>query len=154
MNKLMSINPLWVFVLFILLDIICVGMGMGVPFFCILLGFPLGWFLVRYITATPMPTRQTFRRILIYALVAAVVTLFLMLVLWAPLATYLFDPTRDLSQTGIPMILYEPFASLIGWLVLMILISPFLQLLAIIFSAYLTLFYDLSTGKKFPHPIT
>ena len=33
----------------------------------------------------------------------------------------LFDPTADLANFGIPQLLYEPLASFIGWLVLMIL---------------------------------
>jgi hypothetical protein len=36
-NKILEMKPLWVLALYILIDVICVGMGMGVPFFCILL---------------------------------------------------------------------------------------------------------------------
>ena len=37
---------------------------------------------------------------------------------------------------GIPLILYDPRWSFIGWMVLMIIISPFLQLLTIIFASF------------------
>ncbi len=114
---------------------------MGVPFFCILLGFPLGWYIVRSITLNSLPVQSVLRRVLVFSLVAAAFTLLVMLVIWAPVATFLFDPTRDLANIGIPMILYEPLPSFIGWIVLMILISPFLQLLTTLFSSYLTLLY-------------
>jgi len=39
------------------------------------------------------------------------------------------------------MILYEPKASFIAWLVLMIFISPFLQLLATVFGGYMALVF-------------
>jgi hypothetical protein len=45
------------------------------------------------------------------------------------------------------MILYEPKASFIGWQVLMIGLSPALQLLAIVFGAYVTL-VAWARGKK------
>ena len=51
----------------------------------------------------------------------------------------LLDPQADLANFGIPMILYGPQASFIGWLVLMIVISPFLQLLATLFGAHVTM---------------
>jgi hypothetical protein len=50
-----------------------------------------------------------------------------------------FDPVADLANFGIPLILYDPTASFIGWLALMIVISPFLQFLMALFGAHLTL---------------
>jgi hypothetical protein len=61
-----------------------------------------------------------------------------MVIIWANMIGMLWDPAANLANTGIPMILYEPRASLIGWLVLMILISPFLQLLTTLFAAQVT----------------
>ena len=49
------------------------------------------------------------------------------------------DPTADFANFGIPMILYDPKISFVGWLILMIFISPFLQLLTTLFSSHLTL---------------
>jgi len=51
----------------------------------------------------------------------------------------LFDPITDLANFGIPLILYDPKASFIGWLILMIAVSPFLQLLTTLFGSHLTL---------------
>ena len=130
---------MWVLIIFVALDTICVGMGMGVPIFCILLGFPVGWFIVEYITISTTSLPQVYRRVLVYALLTSAVTLLMMVVIWGPAVSILFDSNKDIANFGIPMILYEPLASFVGWMVLMILISPFLQLLTTIFGSYLAL---------------
>ncbi len=73
-----------------------------------------------------------------------------MALLWGRFIPMLFDPTADLANLGIPLILYEPLASLIGWLVLMIVISPFLQFLMTLLGSHLTLLLRLprSGGVK------
>jgi hypothetical protein len=86
--------------------------------------------------------------VLLYATLTASVTLLGMVVIWGPTISFLFDPGRDLANTGVPMILYEPMASFIGWLVLMIVISPFLQLLTTLFGAYLALLGWMNDGAK------
>ncbi len=139
MNKLLQIRPLWLLILYVFTDTVCIGMGMGVPIFCILFGFIAGWLVVRYITATERDMARVLRKALIYGFIGSAFTFLVMLAIWGPFASYLFDPTKDLANTGIPMILFEPLASFIGWIVLMVLISPFLQLLTILFSAYVTL---------------
>jgi hypothetical protein len=139
MNRLLTLNRWVAFAAFVFLDLICVGLGMGVPIFCIALGFPVGWYIAaRAIRQRPDP-REAMGRVLVQALVTSGVTLAFMVALWGPVATMLFDPSADLANFGIPMILYEPLASFIGWLVLMIFISPFLQLLTTIFTSYITL---------------
>lgn len=148
MKKLIGFRPLWLFGIFVLLDIICIGIGMGVPIFCILFGFIVGWFTAKYVTTTLTPVPQVFRRVLWYATLTASVTLLGMAVIWGPTLSFLFDPARDLANTGVPLILYEPLPSFIGWLVLMIVISPFLQLLTTLFGAYLALLGWLNEGKS------
>jgi hypothetical protein len=138
-DKLRIMKTTSALVLFILADIVSIGMGMGVPFFCILLGIPLGWFLVLFVTDKTIRVQDILWRVLVYAAVAAGITMLGMLMIWLPMGTLLFDPTNDLTMTGVPLILYEPRASFIGWLVLMIVISPVLQLLTTLFGAYLTL---------------
>jgi hypothetical protein len=147
MSKLIALKPLWALLFFTLINIIFIGMGMGVPFFCILMGIPLGWFLVLYATARTSGTREVMWKVLIYAAIAASITMVGMLIIWLPISTVLFDPGNDLSTTGVPLILYEPRASFIGWLGLMIVISPVLQLLTTLFGAWLTLLGWLG-GKK------
>ena len=124
---------------YVLLDSFCVAMGMGVPVFCIAFGFIVGWYLSRHIVPDHPEWRRALRSILRDATLAAFVTFAIMLVLWGGMTILLFDRSADLSRTGIPLILYQPRASLIGWLVLMILVSPFLQLLTTIFGAHVTL---------------
>ncbi|HNT75003.1 MAG TPA: hypothetical protein PKH77_08300 [Anaerolineae bacterium] len=138
MNKLLNLRIGWSLVLYILADIFCVGMGMGVPFFCILLGLPLGWMITQRIMLTETDLRATLRKSLVYAAATSAITLGLMAVLWGPAARMLFDPAADLANFGMPLLLFEPTASFIGWLVLMIFISPFLQFLMTLFGVYLT----------------
>ncbi len=147
MDKLIALKPLWALLLFTLLNVIFIGMGMGVPFFCILMGIPLGWFLVLYVTARTSGMREVMWKVLTYAAIAASITIVGMLIIWLPISTVLFDPSNDLSTTGVPLILYEPRASFIGWLGLMILVSPVLQLLTTLFGAWLTLLGWLGSQK-------
>ena len=120
-------------------DVVCVGMGMGVPVFCILLGLPVGWLIVGHVTAGVSDVGAVLRKVLLFATVTAGVTLAGMAVIWGPCAAMLFDPGADLANFGIPLILYEPRASFIGWLVLMIVISPVLQLLTTLLGSHLAL---------------
>ena len=62
-----------------------------------------------------------------------------MIAIWGKTIPMLFNPLSDFENFGHPFILYDPKLSYIGWLVLMIIISPFLQLMATIFSAFITL---------------
>jgi hypothetical protein len=146
--KLLSLKPLWALALFVLLDTLCIGMGMGVPFFCILLGIPVGWFLVLYITAKTNNIRDVLWKVLIYAAITAGITMAGMLIIWIHFGTLLFMPGSDLSIVGNPLILYQPQASLIGWLALMIIVSPVLQFLTTLFGAYLTILGWLGSQKS------
>jgi hypothetical protein len=139
MKNLFGLKPVWAFAIFVVLDTICIGMGMGVPIFCILFGFLVGWYIVRYTTTTTTSMMQVFRKVLLYATITAAVTMVGMLIIWGPMISMLFEPGKDLADTGVPMILYEPRASFIGWIVLMIVISPFLQLLTTLFGSHLML---------------
>jgi hypothetical protein len=141
MARLLGLQPRWVLTLFLFVDTICVGMGMGVPVFCILFGFLIGWYVVRRLVAAGADLPQMLNRVFSQAVVASAYTFMVMAVLWGPTAKLLFDPAADLVNFGIPLILYDPRASFVGWLVLMIAISPFLQLLTTLFAAYLTLLH-------------
>ncbi len=120
-------------------DVVCVGMGMGVPVFCILLGLPVGWLIVGHVAVGATDISAVLRKVLLFATVTACVTLAGMALIWGPCAAMLFDPGADLANFGIPLILYEPRASFIGWLALMIVISPVLQLLTTLLGSHLAL---------------
>lgn len=139
MNNILNWNPKIILVLFILLDLLCVGMGMGVPIFCILFGFVVGWYIAKRISALDLNIKDALHQVIKYAIITSLFTFLVMLVIWGRMIVMLFDPASDFKNFGIPMILYEPKASFIGWLALMIFISPFLQLLTTIFASYLTL---------------
>lgn len=134
----------WLYAIFAFLDIICTGMGMGVPIFCIVFGLPVGWYIAMRIAASPFDARAMLSKTLLGAALTSALTFAGMLLLWGRCIGMLFDPTADLANFGIPMILYEPLASLIGWTVLMIVISPFLQLLMTLFGSHLTMLWWLS----------
>jgi hypothetical protein len=150
LNKLFSLKNKWAIAIYILLDLICVGMGMGVPIMCILLGFPIGWYIARKITIHIHDLKQILSKMLQGAALSSAFTFIVMALLWGRCIVMLFDPTADLENFGIPMILYEPVASFIGWIILMIFISPFLQLLTTLFGAHVTLMWLLS-GSQAEH---
>jgi hypothetical protein len=126
----------------IFLEILCTGMGMGVPILNILLGFPIGWYITRQVSPTDEDYPHKLKTILKFAVLAATLTFVFMAILWGQTIPLLFDPGTDFENFGHPFILFDPKLSFIGWLVLMILISPFLRLLTTISAAFITLTYD------------
>jgi hypothetical protein len=126
-------------VTYVLADVVCAGVGMGVPVLCIALGFAVGWYVTRAAMARSGGLESIVRVILPAALATAAWTFALMAALWGPWLVVLFEPDTDYANLGIPPILFEPKASYIGWQVLMILVSPVLQLLATVFGAHVTL---------------
>jgi hypothetical protein len=130
---------------FLLAEIIATGMGMGVPIFTILLGFVVGWFLPRVQSLQSLNLSRAMRKVLHAALLTSGFTVFLMAIIWLPTMSILFEPGRDVANFGIPMILYEPLVSFIGWIVLMVLISPFIQVLTTVFGAIVYMAY---VGRK------
>jgi hypothetical protein len=139
MKKILMPDIKIVVILYILIDIICVGAGMGVPIFCILLGFPLGWYITQRVTASTEQLYQKYYKIFKFSLLAAIFTFILMLVVWGRTVPKFFDSSYDFQNFGHPDILYDPKISFIGWHILMIIISPFLQLLTTIFAVFITL---------------
>lgn len=150
MEKLLSLRIRWAFIIFALLDIFCVGFGMGVPLACILFGLPVGWYCARRVLIRTSPVGQMLGEILKCAVITSVFTGILMCLIWGPSTKMLFDPQADLANYGIPLILYEPTASFIGWMVLMILLSPFFQFLMTLFGSHLTLLWMLGRGAENP----
>ena len=139
MNKIFKINKMTAFIVYLLLDTFFVGMGMGIPFFCILFGFPVGWYLAKRLRATEKSLEVILSKILKYALFSSIFTFILMIIIWGPISTMLLDPNANIANFGIPMILYDPKMSFIGWIILMVFISPFLQLITTVFTSNVTL---------------
>lgn len=139
MDRIFRLNTKIAFTIFVIADLVCIAMGMGVPIFCIGFGFLVGWYMARRVTGTTTKVKDVFQIVLLYAIVTSAFTFVVMSVIWGPTISMLLDPNADFVNFGIPMILYDPKLSFIGWVVLMILISPFLQLLTTLFGSYLTL---------------
>lgn len=139
MSRLLRLRPRRAVLLYLCLDVLCAGAGMGVPFFCILLGFPVGWVIARRVAQVARPAREALRSVLKWSALTSGVTFLGMLPIWGAMGTLLFDPATDFTRVGIPLILYEPRPSFIGWLILMIFISPFLQFLMTLFGAQVAL---------------
>jgi len=140
MDKIFKLDLKIAFLIFVLIDLICIGMGMGVPIFCVLFGFLVGWYISRRITLSREgDLAGNLRKILRYAILTSLFTFVMMCILWGRTVKLLFKPDTDFVNFGTPLILYDPKLSFIGWLVLMIFISPFLQLLTTIFTSHLTL---------------
>jgi len=139
MNKIFKINKKIAIVVYIILDTLFVGMGMGVPIFCILFGFPVGWYIAKCLTLSDRSLNDILSDVLKYSFYTSLVTFIWMLIIWGPISTMLLDPAADFVNFGIPMILYDPKMSFIGWIILMIFISPFLQQLATVFASQVTL---------------
>jgi hypothetical protein len=131
--------------LYVAIDVLCVGLGMGVPVFCIALGFPTGWVSARRALrardsySSDVITSQILRFAFRDSAVAAGITLAAMLVVWLPFGFVYFEPAVDLSEVGIPMILYTPRASFVAWEILMIIVAPVLQFLVSLSAVHVAL---------------
>jgi hypothetical protein len=117
-----------------LIDVFAIGLGMGVPIFAILLGFPVGWWLGRRLGGAPLSAAHA-RGLLLAAAALSGASFVVLVVLWGPQLPLAFDPATDAASYGIPLILYTSRASLIGWFALMLVISPALQFTATITGA-------------------
>ena len=144
MQKFFTMRHWIAIAVYIAINIILTALGMGLPIFSIIAGFVWGLYAAERAFRLYDSINQRFTRILTYILFSAAVTMVLMAVVWGRTIPLLFDPLTDFENIGHPMILYKPRVSYIGWLVLMIFISPFLQFLTSVFSAFLALRTKLS----------
>ena len=139
MRRLLTIDARVACAIYLAVDVLCVAMGMGVPIFCIALGFPVGWYIAARAVRSTSNLGTVLKRTVVQATLTSAVTFAMMALIWGNAARWLGDPAADFANFGIPMILYDPKISFVGWLILMIFISPFLQLLTTLFSSHLTL---------------
>jgi hypothetical protein len=139
--RILNLTSTKAFLLYVIIDILCTGMGMGIPIFNIGFGLITGW----YLTMRNMPgtgeINVFLQKLLTGAVITSVVTVLCMLLIWGWSIPLLWSASDKIENFGIPMLLFQPRASLAGWLVLMIFISPFLQFLLTIFSGHLTLIF-------------
>ncbi len=148
MSKIISRKLLFPIITFCFLDLLAVGAGMGVPIFAILFGFVVGWFAPSILLSNASNLRQLLKMCLTAAYLTSCFTFLLMIVIWGPITRMLLDPSADLANFGIPLILFDPRASFIGWIVLMIVISPILQVLATAFASSMRLAWRTPTSLQ------
>lgn len=139
MDKFYKMNWKWAVVLYLFFDLCCIGLGMGVPLFPILYGFLVGMYITKRLSLQNQEMNIILQKIYLYSVATSFFTFILMCGIWGRYALEIFNPNADFANFGIPMILYEAKASYIGWMILMIFISPFLQLLMTMFGAHLQL---------------
>lgn len=117
-------------------DVLAVGFGMGVPIFAIAWGVPVGWWAARSAGLFQRREPARFRKAFLGSAAIAGLTFAMMVVIWGPQVSKLFDPAFNAEDWGIPLVLYTSTASFVGWLALMIVISPVLQLMSSLCTAY------------------
>ena len=119
-----------------LIDVFAIGLGMGVPVFAILLGFGVGWWVARSaLDELPLEAdvpRAKLRSLTLAGVALASASFVVLLVVWGPSVPIVVDPAVDAAAWGIPLILYTSRASKIGWLLLMTVVSPALQFMAVV----------------------
>ena len=128
--------------IFVIIDILSIGMGMGVPLVTILFGFVVGWTLPVFLELPEEISRESLKRLLKAGLITSAVSLMVLGLIWLPALSWLADPTRDFVQFGMPLILFEPRVSFIGWIALMVVVSPFLQFLMTVLGAVVRVVYS------------
>ena len=141
MDRILRLNTKTAFAIFVIVDLVCIGMGMGVPLACILFGFFVGWYIAKRATIATANVKDILWKVLVHAVITSAFTFVVMSLIWGRTIPMIFNPSADFQNFGHPFILYDPKLSFIGWLVLMMAISPFLQLLTTIFGSYLTLLH-------------
>lgn len=143
-----TIGQHWLGALFAyaMLDVLMAAAGMGVPVFCILLAVPVGAFCAARAEYFLKDIGPAMRRVLRYSLITSGVTLVVMTGFWWWLLPYLPRNGPDVHRLAIPLILYEPKLSLIGWVVLMLMVAPAAQFVVMLASAFVVFAVRLRRG--------
>lgn len=123
-----------------LLDVFAIGLGMGIPVFAILLGFPVGWYLAGKQLEPLLPEpgvepsvpARVVRTLVTQAGALTFVTFVVLAIIWGPQLPTAFDASVSAKEWGVPLILYTSQASKIGFAALMMLVSPALQFMAVL----------------------
>jgi len=144
MQGILGVKRGWAVAAYVAADVVCVMLGMGVPIFCILLGVPVGWYAAEQGIARGVSEGRVLTAAARAGVATAAVTLFLMVLVWGRSAALLFAPGVDLTGVGIPPILYDARASFVGWIALMIVVAPAVQVAMALYGAHLTLMARLS----------
>ena len=94
MQKILKMKLGWALALFAFLDVFCMGAGMGVPFFNILFGLPVGVYLALRLRDKVSDTRSLMGKLLLWSGITSAFTVLLMAIIWLQATLMLFDPHR------------------------------------------------------------
>ena len=81
---------------------------MGVPIFCILLGFLAGWVIIRIILLRSNDLNEILKISIKYGIVTTLITFLLMVIIWGGAIIVFFNHNYDFKTFGHPLILYDP----------------------------------------------
>jgi hypothetical protein len=125
-------------IILLVLNVMLIGLGMGIPILNIIFALPLGYQLSKGKTGEVRSRlKEMYKMGLIFSLSSIVV----LIVIWLPQIKWLIDPSLNIANFGHPFWLYDPLISFIGWIILMVLVAPLLQLLSYIFGGVLAILY-------------
>jgi hypothetical protein len=144
MNRLFQLKWTPAAVLYLVGVLVSVDAGMGMPFCCIGLGFLVGWYLARRELRHANDFSRMLRRATRTAVVTSLFTFLMMAVIWGPRVGMAFGPRANLPSVGLPAILRGAHEGLIIWALVMVIISPLLQLITTVFASQLTFLRCLS----------
>jgi hypothetical protein len=130
------------YIVIALIDVFAIGIGLSLPILAVLYGFGVGWWLVRRgphvlpeslpETGGPAVERARIRSLLAHAAALAVVTLVVLVFVWAGAIPVFLDPAVDAAELGVPLLLWASQPSKIAWLVLLFVAGPLAQFMAVV----------------------
>jgi hypothetical protein len=112
MKRLIKLDAKIVIILYIIINILCVGAGMSVPIFCILLEFPIGWYITKRKSISTEHSHLIYHKILKLSLLILAFTFLQMIVIWGRTIPILSNPASNFENFGYPFILFDPKLSL------------------------------------------
>jgi len=155
----MASAPFWrqnlPYIVIALLDVFGIGLASGLPILAVFYGFGVGWWFVRrgpYVlpeslpeTVGPSVERARIRSLLAHAAALSVVTLVVLVFVWAGSVPAFLDPTVNAAELGVPLLLGTSQPSKIAWLVLLFVGGPLAQFTAVVTAGALAF-------ARTPHP--
>jgi|GEM_PF-1737968 len=130
------------YIVIALLDVFAIGIGMSLPVLAVVYGFGVGWWLVRRgprvlpetlpETGGPAVERARIRSLLAHAAALSLVTLVVLVFVWAGAIPVFLDPAVDAAELGVPLLLLASQPSKVAWLVLLFVVGPIAQFMAVV----------------------
>lgn len=136
------------FISYAVMDLLLAGLGFGTPVFCIVFGFGVGWFAALRAEFFVPDLRGAMMRALRYAFLTSGVTMVLMATIWGKHVPHVLNPRVNPGAMGLPLNLYDSRLSLVGWLMLMVITGPAVQVLMTALGSYITFLVRLRSSDS------